>query len=209
MPCVAAPIDGGDGPPLVALYDLETAAAQDERSAAAATLAELQRARGDLAERDAALALSDEVAGALRDLPGVDAIVASLDVLIQRLGAADAALAPYMAGQVVLGRSTRGLLGPEMITVAAHPDLARAVREGEIASLSPEAASEIGVPDDMGALIVPATCAGEPLGVLLIVFNGVPALGPGAMLVLATLGTALGLALMQERLLNDEPGAGR
>ena len=53
---------------------------------------------------------------------------------------------------------------------------------------------------------MPATCAGEPLGVLLVVFDGEPALGSGALRALATLGTALGLALMQERLLTDEPG---
>jgi len=129
--------------------------------------------------------------------------------VLRRLGAVDVALAPYMAGQVVLGRSARGMLGPDMLTVAAHPDLATAVRDGEIATLAPQAAAGLEIPEGLGALVVPATCAGEPLGVLLVVFEGEPALGSGALRALATLGTALGLALMQERLLTDEPGSGR
>jgi DNA-binding transcriptional MerR regulator len=209
VPCVAAPIDGGNAAPLVALYDIETAGAQDDRATTVAARSELERARDDLAERDTALDVADEVAGALRVNTGVEAIVASLDVVLRRLGAVDGALAPYMAGQVVVGRSVRGLLGPEMLTVAAHPGLAHAVREGEIASLHPAAAAGLELPENMGALVVPATCAGEPLAVLLLVFDGTPVVGSGALRALALLGTAFGLALMQERLLTDEPGGGR
>ncbi len=141
--------------------------------------------------------------------PGVEAIVASTELLLRRLGAVDAALAPYMAGQIVVGRSSRGLLGPEMLTVAAHPDLARAVRDGEIVALAPEAATGLEVPEGLGALLVPATCAGEPLAILLVLFDGTPAPASGALRTLSLIGTALGLALMHERLLTDEPGAGR
>ena len=207
--CVATAIDGAPGAALVALYDIETATTQEARGAAATARSELARLETDLAERDAALDLSAEVAGALRAYAGVEAIVASVELVLRRLGAVDVALAPYMAGQVVLGRSARGMLGPDMLTVAAHPDLATAVRDGEIATLAPEAAAGLEIPEGLGALVVPATCAGEPLGLLLLVFEGEPALGSGALRALATLGTALGLALMQERLLTDEPGGGR
>jgi len=207
--CIAAAIDGAGGMALVALYDVETATTQEARAAAAVARAELERLETELAERDAALDLSDEVARALRAYAGVEAIVASVELVLRRLGAVDVALAPYMAGQVVLGRSARGMLGPDMLTVAAHPDLATAVRDGEIATLAPQAAAGLEIPEGLGALVVPATCAGEPLGVLLVVFEGEPALGSGALRALATLGTALGLALMQERLLTDEPGSGR
>ena len=124
-------------------------------------------------------------------------------------GALDGALAPYMAGQIVIGRSVRGLLGPDMVTVAAHSGLARVVRDGEVAVLDPAEAGELGLPDGLGAVLVPATCAGEPLGVLILVFDGHPRLGAGTLRILTLIGTALGLALMQERLLVDEPGAGR
>jgi DNA-binding transcriptional MerR regulator len=207
--CVAAAIDDTGGGALVALYDTETVAAQDARAAAATAQAGLRHLEGELAERDAALDLSDEVARALRALAGVEAIVASVELVLRRLGALDVALAPYMAGQVVLGRSARGLLGPDMLTVAAHPDLASVVRDGEIATLAPDAAAGLEIPAGLGALVVPAACAGEPLGVLIVVFEGEPALGSGALRALATLGTALGLALMQERLLTDEAGGGR
>ena len=85
----------------------------------------------------------------------------------------------------------------------------RVVREGVIATLPADAAAELEIPEGLGALIVPATCAGEPLGVLMLLFDGTPVIGTGALRALAILGTALGLALMQERLLSDEPGAGR
>ena len=170
--CVAAPIDGAGGAALVALYDVETATTQEARAAAAAAQSELERLEADLAERDAALDLSDEVARALRAYAGVEAIVASVELVLRRLGAVDVALAPYMAGQVVLGRSARGMLGPDMLTVAAHPDLATAVRDGEIATLAPDAAAGLEIPEGLGALVVPATCAGEPLGVLLVRLRG-------------------------------------
>ncbi len=209
VPCIAAPLTPARGAPLVAVYDLESPEAQAERTEVATLADEVERVRDRLAERDAALDVCMSVSEALRSQTGVDAILASTELLMRRLRVIDAALAPYMSGQIVLGRSTRGLLGPEMLTVAAHPELSHAVRTGEITTLPPRAAAGLGLPEDLSALLVPARCAGEPLGVLLLAFEDAPVLGSGMARALTIVGTELGLALMQERLLTGEPGAGR
>lgn len=203
VPCLAVPLaDGSAGSPLLALYDLDDPDTRAERAGAHATQSELERTRGDLAEREAALELADEVALALRDRSGVAAIVATTELLVRRLDIVDAAIAPYMTGQIVLGRSSRRLLGPDMVTVAAHPLLAQAIG-GEITAMDPADAELIGAPGGLGALIVPAVCAGEPLGVLLLLFDDTPSVGPGLLRTLRLVGTTLGLALMQERLLSE------
>lgn len=209
-PAVATPIEGTAGAALLALYDAETPAAGAERRERERTAAELDSAREQLDAAADAFALCAEVGAILREHAGVEAIVASTDLLLHRLGTADAALAPYMGGQIVLGRSARGLLGPDMITVAAHPALAHALHEGEIAELPQDSGSALGLEPGTTALAVPAICAKEPLGVLLLVFDDDgPALSAAKRGALLLLGPALGLALMHERLLVNEPGAGR
>ncbi len=201
--CLAVPLaDGAAGTPLLALYDLDDPDTRAERADAQATDIELQRTRGDLAEREAALELADEISVALRDRSGVAAITASTELLMRRLDIVDAAIAPYMTGQIVLGRSSRRLLDPDMVTVAAHPLLAQAI-SGEITVMEPADAELIGAPGGLGALLVPAVCAGEPLGVLLLLFDDTPDVGTGLLRTLRLVGTALGLALMQERLLSE------
>jgi DNA-binding transcriptional MerR regulator len=208
-PALAVPLEGQDGGALLALYDCETPEANAERLDAERLATDLERARGQLEDAGDALALCTEVGVILRERGGVDAIVASTDLLLRRLGAADAALAPYMGGQIVIGRSARGSLGPEMITVAAHPQLAAALRDGGIAQLPPASLSALGLEPGSHALAVPALCAGEPLGVLLLLFAQESSLTAALRNALELLGPALGLALMHERLLVDEPGAGR
>lgn len=208
-PALAVPLEAGDGGALLALYDPETPAANAERLDAEQLVAELEGARGELEDARTALELCSEVGVILRERGGVEAIVASTDLLLRRLGAADAALAPYMGGQIVIGRSARGSLGPDMVTVAAHPSLQGALRDGAIAELPPASLSALGLEQGASALAVPAVCAGEPLGALLLLFEGEPSLTAAEHSALHLLGPALGLALMHERLLVDEPGAGR
>lgn len=208
-PAVAVPIESGEGAALLALYDTETPADNAERLDAERVAAELGAARAQLGDAAAALDLCAEVGTILRERGGVEAIAASTELLLHRLDAADAALAPYMGGQIVIGRSVRGSLGPEMITVAAHPALAHALREGRIAELPAESRSALGLEPGQAALAIPAVCAGEPLGALLLLFEGEPTVTDAGRSALLLLGPALGLALMHERLLVDEPGAGR
>ena len=106
-------------------------------------------------------ALADEIVELLRDRPGVAAITASADLLLLRLDIVDVAVAPYMTGQIVLGRSSRGLLGPDMVTVAAHAPLAEAVRDGDIGVLTPQDAAALGAPEGLGALDRPRDLRGR------------------------------------------------
>jgi hypothetical protein len=207
--CVAVPLGDGAGRPLIALYDLDDGGAQQQREAAAVLTGRLERAERTVRERDAALALAGATSERLRALTGVQAIVSSLELLVGELGAADGAIAPYMSGQVVVGRSLRGMLGPDMLTVAAQPPLADALRTGTVVSAAAQDIGDLDLPGGAAVVIAPAICAGEPLGVVLLVFDTEPALGEAIREALAVAGTALGLALMQERLLTGEPGAGR
>lgn len=209
-PCLAVPLaDAHAGAPLLVLYELQPADARAQRASTRAVEQDLEETGGELAEREASLALADEVVVLLRDRPGVAAITASADLLLRRLDIVDVAVAPYMTGQIVLGRSSRGLLGPDMVTVAAHPLLVDAVRDGEITAMPPADAAGLGAPEGLGALIVPAICAGEALAVIVLLFDGTPVVGDGLLRTLRLVGTALGLALMQERLLGDEPSGRR
>lgn len=95
---------------------------------------------------------------------------------MRRLGASDGTLAPYMSGQLVVGRSVRGALGPEMLAVAGRPALASSLREGAPAVLGAEDVRIAGVEEDASLACVPAVCAGEPLGMLVLVFPEPPRL---------------------------------
>ncbi len=148
------------------------------------------------------------VADRLRRLSGVEALVASTELLVRRLDALDSALAPYMAGQLVLGRSTRGMLGPEMVTVAAHPELGRAITEGEVGWLGAQAAAALGAPDGVDVLVAPVISAGEPLAILVLLFEAQFELEEDLCRALAIVSAALGFALHQEQLL-DAAGARR
>ena len=151
--------------PLVVLYELEPA---DSRSAAGRARArwssDLEETGDELAEREAALALADEVVELLRDRPGVAAITASADLLLRRLDIVDVAVAPYMTGQIVLGpllaRPARPRHGHRRRAPAARRGRAR--RRDHRARSPPDAAA-LGAPEGLGALIVPAICAGEAL----------------------------------------------
>ena len=68
---------------------------------------------------------------------GTALLQATADTLVRRLPPIDAGVAVYMAGELALGSSSRGLLGPRMVTVTAHQVLAEALREGSPAMLDP------------------------------------------------------------------------
>ncbi|MDP0941690.1 hypothetical protein, partial [Klebsiella quasipneumoniae] len=80
-----------------------------------------------------------------------------------------------------------------------------ALREGLSVLLEAGAARITGVDESASLACVPAVCAGEPLGVLLLVFAEPPRLSQGILRALSLIATALWLALMHEQLLADEP----
>src|SRR5437763_17189868 len=79
----------------------------------------------------------------------------ALDTLVRQLNASDAALATYLSGQLAVASSRRGSLGPSMITVTAHPAIARTLRDAHAAWLEPAAAVALGVPERLHACGVP------------------------------------------------------
>ena len=140
-------------------------------------LAELQREVEELRRRDErhtrwldALAL---VAEEFRREPGRVAVDNGLDVVLRHTNALDGAVAFYVSGQLVMPSSRRGLLESNPVTVSAHPELARCLRDAEPAWLDAAASSAIGVPPDLHASAIPIVVAGETMGLLVFVFADV------------------------------------
>jgi hypothetical protein len=198
-------------PPLVALIGVDTARERRTRQA----LAEAERDREFLratVERDARFS---EAAAAVADVfrlqTGGAALADATAVVARRLGAIDGALAPYMTGALVLGRSARGLLGPEMVTVTRFDELAQAMRNGETGWLSEGAATALGAPAGLALLVVPVLAAGESLGALLLLFDEAAALTEGQQRLLRVISATIGFALVRERVAGElrDPGHAR
>ncbi len=194
--------------PLVALIGIDTARERRTRQ----LLAEAEREREELrerAERDARFA---EALAAITDIfrlsSGMAAIADATAALVRRLGAVDVAIAPSMAGALVLGRSARGLLGPEMVTVTRFDDLADALRDGETAWLEEETARAFGAPSGLALLVVPMLAAGESLGALLVVVDERADLTDTQRRLLRGVSATIAFALLRERLVGDlrDPG---
>ena len=124
-------------------------------------------------------------------------------VLVRRLGAVDVAIAPSMAGALVLGRSARGLLGPEMVTVTRFAELAEALRDGETAWLGTETARAFGAPAGLELLAVPMLAAGESLGALLVLLDDQAELTATQRRLLKAISATMAFALLRERLVGD------
>jgi DNA-binding transcriptional MerR regulator len=189
--------------PLVALIGIDTARERRTREA----LIEAERDRDELREAMERDARFTEATAAVVDLlrlrGGAGALADATQVLVRRLGAVDAALAPYMAGALVLGRSARGLLGPEMVTVSRFDDLAEAQQDGEPTWLMPATAAAFGAQSGLEVLAVPMLAAGELLGSLLVVMDERAALTDAQRRVLRVVAGTMAFALLRERLQGD------
>jgi len=194
--------------PLVALIGIDTARERRTRQ----LLAEAEREREALRERSERDARFSEALAAIIDIfrlnAGVAAISDATAVLVRRLSAVDVAIAPSMAGALVLGRSARGLLGPEMVTVTRFEDLAEALRDGDIAWLEQDTARAFGTPSGLELLVVPMLAAGESLGAVLIVADEQAELSDTQRRLLRGVSATIGFALLRERLVGDlrDPG---
>jgi DNA-binding transcriptional MerR regulator len=192
--------------PLVAMLGLEGDGERAARALAAQRreLEELRSRHGHLARWLEAVAL---LAGALRQEPDPGAAIAdSLDVVVRQTGALDAALAAHGAGRLVLDRSHRGLLGPSAVTVAAHPQLAATLRDGEAVWLDAPARGAFGVPPDLRACAVGVIVAAEPLGVLVLAAEDAEALDADRRRLLRAIAAAMGFALLRDRLVAELRG---
>jgi DNA-binding transcriptional MerR regulator len=189
--------------PLVAMVGLH---GEGERVARAA-LAEIEREVEELRRRDErhsrwldALAL---LAAEFRHEPGRAAVDNGLDAVIRHTHAVDAAVAFYVSGQLVLPSSRRGLLESSPITVSAHPELARCLRDAEPTWLDAAASSALGVPADLHGSAMPIIVAGEPLGLLVFVFEDVEPHDDDNRRLLAAVSAAMGFALLRDRLAQE------
>lgn len=190
-------------PPLVALVGIDTGRERRTRQ----LLAIAERERESLREAldtdrrfgDAAVAIAD----LFREQGGTAGLAEAASILVRRLGAVDAALAPYMTGALVLGRSARGLLGPEMVTVTRFDDLSDVMRDGLAGWLGDGAAAAFGAPSGLALLAVPLLVAGETLGALLVLFDEEHELVDSHRRLLRVVASILGFALVRERVAGE------
>lgn len=189
--------------PLVALVGIEAA----RERALAGEVGQLRAEVAALRERDdrrnrwmeaiARLAADFQVEA------GTAARDSALDTLVRQLNATDAALATYLSGQLAVASSRRGSLGPGMITVTAHPAIARTLRDAEPAWLEPATALAFGVPDGLYACGVPIVVAGEPLGLVLLLFDEPEEISTDVQRLLTAVSAAVGFALLRDRLADE------
>jgi hypothetical protein len=192
-----------DERPLVAMVSLQSAGEREARSEAAA-----------LRERLDALMVRDErhnrwldaIAGLsqhFRNEPGVGVVDSGLDIVIRHTNALDGAVATYLTGQLALPGSRRGLVAPGMVTVAGHEDLARALRDAEPLWLGPAAAARFGIPQGLSASGVPIVVGGEPLGLLIMIFEEIEPHDSDNRRLVDAVAAGIGFALLRDRLARE------
>lgn len=198
-------------PPVVALVGID----RDEERRARRELSELQqvltRVRVREQRRQRWLALAASLAERFQRDAGEELLGATVDTLVRRLGAVDAGVALYVAGQLALGATSRGLLGSHMVTVTRYDDLAMLMQRSTPDWLAPATASAFGVHAGLHCLAVPIGVVGERLGVLLIVFDEPTTLDEDIRHVLTVVAAGLGFVVLRDRLVtggDDEAAAG-
>jgi DNA-binding transcriptional MerR regulator len=190
--------------PLVAMLGLEGDGERAARAALAAQRRQLDELRHSHSRHARWLDAVAQVSEALRREPDPAAAIAtSLEVLAAQTDAVDVALARHEGGRLVLEGSHRGRLPRSEATVAAHPELARALRDGEPLWLEPAAAAALGVPAHLHACAVPLEVAGDPLGILVLAAAEAAALDADRRRVLRAFAGALGFALLRDRLVAE------
>jgi DNA-binding transcriptional MerR regulator len=206
---IAYRVAGGPGqPPMVALVGID----RDEERRARRELGELQqeltRVRVREQRRQRWLALAASLAERFQRDAGEALLGATVDTLVRRLGAVDAGVALYVTGQLALGSTSRGLLGPHMVTVTRYDDLAALMQHSVPEWLAPATAGAFGVHAGLHCLAVPIGVVGERLGVLLIVFDELAALDEDIRHVLTVVAAGLGFVVLRDRLVASAAGDG-
>jgi DNA-binding transcriptional MerR regulator len=186
--------------PLVAVVGVETRGEHAARAALTAATAELAALRRRSERHDRWLDALAAMASQFQREPGPDVIGAALDVLVRQTRAIDVGLASYLSGRLALHGSRRGALRACALTVAAHPELGRALRDAEGVWLAPATAGALGVPAGLHAAGLPITVAGENLGLLVMVFDEVEPHNDDNRRLLAAISAAVGFALLRDRL---------
>jgi MerR family transcriptional regulator, light-induced transcriptional regulator len=195
--------------PVVAVVQLER---RREREAKRA-LAEAEAARENLDEQlgrhQLWLGAIAELAELFQRESGPALLRATAETLVRRLPPIDAGVAIYMGGELALGSSSRGLLGPQMVTVAAYPDLAAILRDRTPAWLEPASAAAFGARGGLSVLAVPVAVVAETLGALLLVADETGVIDDEIGQLLSVLSASIGFALLRDRLVEGARGAAR
>jgi GAF domain-containing protein len=100
-------------------------------------------------------------------------------------------------------RSRRGLLESNPITVSAHPEVARCLRDANPTWLDAAASAALGVPPDLHASAIPILVAGETLGLVVFVFSEVEPHDEDNGRLLTAVSAAMGFALLRDRLAQE------
>jgi len=185
--------------PAVALVGID----RDEERRARRELGELQqeltRVRVREQRRQRWLALAASLAERFQRETGEALLGTTVDTLVRRLGAVDAGVALYVAGQLALEATSRGLLGPHTVTVTRYDDLATLMQRSTPEWLAPATAGAFGVHAGLHCLAVPIGVVGERLGVLLIVFDELAALDEDIRHLLQVVAAGLGFTVLRDR----------
>jgi DNA-binding transcriptional MerR regulator len=189
--------------PLIAIVGVETRGEHEARTALATAEAELGRLRRRDERHDRWLDALGELAAEFQHEPGPDVVASGLDILIRQTGAVDVGLASYVSGRLALHGTRRGVLEATALTVAAYPQIGRALRDVDGAWLNEPTARSLGVPEGLQAVGVPVAVAGEVLGMMVMVFDEVEPLDADNRRLLAAISASVGFALLRDRLVRE------
>ena len=203
----------------MAIVGVETRGEHEARRALAAAEAELARLRQRDERHDRWLdALGRRWPPSSSTSPDRTSIASALDILIRQTSAVDVGLAVLRQRPARAARhAPRRCSAPTALTVAAHPQVGRALRDVDGAWLDERGRAPLGVPDGADAVGVPVAVAGEVLGLLVMVFDEVEPLDADNRRLLAAISAAVGFALLRDRLVRElrpargtsAPGASR
>jgi DNA-binding transcriptional MerR regulator len=189
--------------PLVAMIGLHGEGERVARAALAEMQVEIEKLRRREERHSRWLDAIATLAAEFRHEPGRAAVDNGLDAIIRHTHAVDGAVAFYVSGQLFMPSSRRGLLEANPMTVSAHPELARCLRDAEPTWLDAAASTALGVPGDLHASATPIIVAGEPLGLLVFVFEDVEPHDDDNRRLLAAVSAAMGFALLRDRLAQE------
>jgi DNA-binding transcriptional MerR regulator len=204
---IAYRVPGGPGEsPAVALVGIDRDEERRARRELAGLQQELTRVRVREQRRQRWLALAASLAERFQRDAGEALLDATVDTLVRRLGAVDAGVALYVAGQLALSTTSRGLIGPHTVTVTRYDDLATLMQRSSPEWLAPATAGAFGVHAGLHCLALPIGVVGERLGVLLIVFDQLADLDEDIRHVLTVVAAGLGFTVLRDRLVASEGG---
>lgn len=188
------------GAPLVAMVQLERPREREVKRALARAERERENLDVRLDRHERWLVAIAELAQLFQRESGPALLQATSETLVRRLPPMDAGVAVYMAGELALGSSSRGMLGPRMVTVSAHPDLATILHERTPGWLDAASAAAFGAEGGVHVLAIPVTVLADTLGALLLVADEPEFIDDEIARLLSVLSASIGFALLRDRL---------